>query len=72
MSTERCVKRVWDNGDQTSCGDPVFRKNLCFKHAEDRVVELLEEIFKAKKALTDKQNELFELRGGVVRPEETA
>lgn len=65
MNHEWCVERVWDNGDKTSCGRPVVRKDLCRKHLDDRVAQLKKEIEEVEASLASKKKELLELRGEV-------
>ncbi len=43
VMTERCTRRVWDNGDCTNCDDPVVVADRCRRHADTEI-----EVLKAK------------------------
>jgi hypothetical protein len=48
-----CLKRVWDNGDMTDCGNPgVGTTRLCSKHLSERITILHAQIA-AKRAETE-------------------
>jgi hypothetical protein len=59
-----CKARVWDNGDCTSCDEPVYRNNKCRYHFDADVILALREVEKKIQVLKDLITEKSEHRGG--------
>lgn len=61
-SAPRCQRRVWDNGDQTECGEPASHLGFCEDHLMEVASCLRTEVLETRRRLATLEKRLADLQ----------